>query len=165
MALPCSRVCCVPAGQEIPHLLWNHEVHYHFHQNLSLSSILRQFNPVHTLIPYLRFILILSSHLCLDFPDNPSIQVSKKNVALLSPKHATWDIVPCSLEEDRHFRGVRCLHHQGSMMMEAVPLKCWSTSMRLYGTISQKSVIFISVLFFLYYHHYPFKFQWSLCKC
>jgi hypothetical protein len=26
---------------------------------------------------------------------------------------AFWDIAPCSLGVDRHFRGAYCLHHQG----------------------------------------------------
>jgi hypothetical protein len=30
-----------------------------------------------------------------------------------------WDIAQCSLEVDRCFRGVYCLHHQG-LMMQAV---------------------------------------------
>jgi hypothetical protein len=34
---------------------------------------------------------------------------------------AFWGIVPCSLiEVDQHFRGVYCLHNQGTLMMEAV---------------------------------------------
>jgi hypothetical protein len=55
-----------------------------------------------------------------------------------------WDIAPCSLIEfDRHFRGA-------SLTMEAVtPLKYKSTSMRLDGAISQKDVIFTTVLLHL----------------
>jgi hypothetical protein len=34
---------------------------------------------------------------------------------------AFWDTVPCSsVEIDLHFRRVHCLHHQGTLMMEAV---------------------------------------------
>jgi hypothetical protein len=38
------------------------------------------------------------------------------------------------IEVDRHFRGVYCLHHEGTL------------TMRLHGTISQKAVFFIFVI-------------------
>jgi hypothetical protein len=41
------------AGQDVPHLLWKLEVHYHVQKGLLLIPILRQMNPVHTVPPYL----------------------------------------------------------------------------------------------------------------
>jgi hypothetical protein len=35
--------------QEIPHILWNQEVHYHVRKTSPLSPLLRQTNSVHTL--------------------------------------------------------------------------------------------------------------------
>jgi hypothetical protein len=31
-----------------------------------------------------------------------------------------WDVLPCKMIVDRRFKGAYCLHHQGSLMMEAV---------------------------------------------
>jgi hypothetical protein len=31
-----------------------------------------------------------------------------------------WDVLPCKIIVDRRFGGAYCLHHQGSLMMEAV---------------------------------------------
>jgi hypothetical protein len=39
------------------------KVHYSIHKRLPLDVVLRQMNPVHNFMPYLRSILILSSNL------------------------------------------------------------------------------------------------------
>jgi hypothetical protein len=31
-----------------------------------------------------------------------------------------WDVLPCKIIVDRRFRGTYCLHHDSSLMMEAV---------------------------------------------
>jgi hypothetical protein len=43
---------------------------------------------------------------------------------------AFWDVAPCSLEVDRRFTGVYCLHHQGNICLI------------LHGATSQKALIF-----------------------
>jgi hypothetical protein len=45
------------AGQEIPRLLWSPEFHYRVHKCPKLDGIPRQFNPVHYIKLYLRFII------------------------------------------------------------------------------------------------------------
>jgi hypothetical protein len=51
------------AGQ-ISCLLFNPKIHYSVHKSPPVDSILSHTIPVHTLTPYLRYILILSSHIC-----------------------------------------------------------------------------------------------------
>jgi hypothetical protein len=43
-----------------------------------------------------------------------------------------WDELPCKIIVDRRFRGTYCLHHQGSLMMEAV--RTSETSLENYFT-------------------------------
>jgi len=40
------------ASEEIPHTLWNPQVHYHVHKSPSLVPVLSQMHPVHTLPTY-----------------------------------------------------------------------------------------------------------------
>ena len=57
------KVNSFSASQEIPHIFWNPEVHYHVHQGLRQSPILDQKNPVHILPAYffkIHFIIIFS---------------------------------------------------------------------------------------------------------
>jgi len=51
------------------------KIHYRVHNSLHLDSTPSQMNPVHVLTPYLGYILILSSHLCLCFKSDvfPSV--------------------------------------------------------------------------------------------
>jgi hypothetical protein len=58
---------------------------------------------------------------------------------------ASWDVAPCSLKVNIHFRGVYCLPlsrcpGDGDRLCE--PLKHWSVSTRLHGATSYKAVIF-----------------------
>jgi len=41
--------------QEIPHILWNWNVHNHVHNNLPLGPAVSQMNPIHILTHYLFF--------------------------------------------------------------------------------------------------------------
>jgi hypothetical protein len=77
--------------QEIHRVLWNPKVYYRVHNNRPLDPIPNQCNPVHTLIPYLRPILKLSSHLCLGLPSVSSHQafLIKSYMIFPAPTHAT----------------------------------------------------------------------------
>jgi hypothetical protein len=55
-----------------------------------------------------------------------------------------WDVAPCSLVDIyRRFRGACCPHPSPDWWRQQAPLKHWSISSRLHGSISQKTVIFI----------------------
>jgi hypothetical protein len=52
-----------------------------------------------------------------------------------------WDVLPCKIIVNQRLRGTCCLHHQGSLMLEAdVPLKRRSTII-LHGSTSQKKIL------------------------
>jgi hypothetical protein len=51
------------ATQELPSILWNLKIHYRIHKSHPPVPILNQINSVHTIPSYLRYILILSTHL------------------------------------------------------------------------------------------------------
>ena len=78
------------ASQEIPRILWNLKVHYHFYLPLFWARSTKSMPPSQP--TFWRSILILSSHLCVGLPSSlfPS-GFSTKNLdaSLLSPTHAT----------------------------------------------------------------------------
>jgi len=81
-------------SQVFPHLLWSLKVHYHVHRCLSCARCIQSTtsNPLS-----LRFIITLSSYLCLGFQSHlfPSECLTKILYAfLISPIHATSPSIP-----------------------------------------------------------------------
>ena len=77
------------ASQEIPHTLWNQNVHYRIYKTTAPVPNLNQINPVHASPSHSgRSFLILSSHLHLRLPSDlfPSVSHTKTlYLSLLSP--------------------------------------------------------------------------------
>jgi len=84
------------AGQEIPSIFWSLEAHYHIYKSLPPVPIRSQINLVQApKWTSLRYIFILSSHLCLGLPSGPSSSgFSTKTLhgPLPFPMHATCPI-------------------------------------------------------------------------
>jgi hypothetical protein len=73
------------ASQDIPHLLWNPNVHYHVNKSQSLIPILRKVNVVYAHTPYFfKIILILSSHLRLGLPSGSFFRFSDSDFLCVS---------------------------------------------------------------------------------
>jgi hypothetical protein len=64
-----KRCHCLEVDSRSAGLLWKAEVHYDVHKSPELDTILYQVTPVQVLMIYLRFTLILSSHLRLGLPN------------------------------------------------------------------------------------------------
>jgi hypothetical protein len=75
---------CV-ATQELPGILWNPKVHCRVQKSPPLVPILSPINPIHTISPYLRSILILSTHLRLGLPSGLFRSVTSILYAFLFP--------------------------------------------------------------------------------
>lgn len=58
-------------------ILYNFSVHYRVHNRALSIPVLSQINPI-----TLKYILVLSSHLCLGFPSSPSLHVFKLKVCM-----------------------------------------------------------------------------------
>jgi len=56
------------ASQEIPHILWNSNVHDRIHNSPPPVPVLSHINPVNVSLPFLNIHFVLSSHLLLGLP-------------------------------------------------------------------------------------------------
>jgi hypothetical protein len=66
--------------QELPNILWNSKVHCCVLKSPPLVPILIQIDSVHTTPSYLRFILILTTHLSLGLPSGPFLSGFPTNI-------------------------------------------------------------------------------------
>jgi len=80
------------ASQEIPHILWNPQVHYRVHKSPKQVTVLSHMHPVHTFPLYFRKIRSnIMTHLCLGLLSVlfPPVLSTKMYAILISPLRAT----------------------------------------------------------------------------
>jgi hypothetical protein len=81
------------ATQKLPRILWNPKVHYRVHKSPPLVPILRQIDPVHSISSYLRYILILFTHLRLVLPSGLFPSGFPINILYVFLPHSSY--MPC----------------------------------------------------------------------
>jgi hypothetical protein len=94
---PSSEVNRFAANQEIPHILWNPNVHYRIHKYPPPVFVLSQLNPVHTSTSYFMKIRLQNiPHLRLGLPSSLfPLGFPSKHPAKASPPHSSiWAICP-----------------------------------------------------------------------
>ena len=120
------------ASQEIFHILWNLEVHYHIHKHLSLAPMLSQINLVHTFPSHLDHIHFNIIHLCqglLSCSSHSGIP-TKIQYAFLFSLHNTFSCVILLLqtnttcqEYDRHNKSKQ------TKLYDPTRTHCWVTQL------------------------------------
>jgi len=73
------------ASQEIPHILWNSNVHDRIHNSPPPVPVLSHINPVNVSLPFLNIHFVLSSHLLLGL----SLRCPHQKPVCTSPLHLT----------------------------------------------------------------------------